>query len=39
MQDVLYVNEREVWLVDLEPTLGIELRKIRPVVVLRKFSK
>jgi mRNA interferase MazF len=33
-----WIHEREVWLVDLEPTIGIELRKIRPAVVLRKFS-
>lgn len=33
-----FVHEREIWLVDLEPTLGVELRKIRPCLVLRKFS-
>ena len=34
-----FINESEIWLVDLEPTKGIEIQKIRPCVVLRKFSK
>lgn len=35
----MYINEKEIWLVDLEPSKGIELQKIRPCLVLRKYSK
>jgi mRNA interferase MazF len=35
----IYINEKEVWLVSLEPTKGIELQKSRPCLVIRKFSK
>jgi mRNA interferase MazF len=27
-------KKREIWLVNLEPTLGVEIKKIRPVVVI-----
>ena len=33
------IHEREIWLVDLEPTKGIELQKMRPCLVIRKFNK
>ncbi len=35
----MYIHEKEIWLVDLEPTIWIEIKKIRPCLVLRKFSK
>ena len=35
----MYIHEREIWLVDLEPSKGIEIQKIRPCLVLRKYSK
>ena len=34
-----FIHERHIWLVDLEPTKGIEMRKVRPCLVLRKFSQ
>ena len=39
MKNLKSVHEREVWLIDFEPTRGIEIQKIRPAVVIRKFSK
>ncbi len=34
-----YIDERKVWLVDLDPTKGVEIQKTRPCIVLRKISK
>jgi len=31
-------NRSEIWLVNLDPTLGSEIRKIRPVVVISSDS-
>lgn len=33
-----YIHEREIWLVDLEPTKGIEMQKVRPCLVERVFN-
>jgi len=33
-----YIHEREIWLVDLEPTKGVEIKKVRPCLIMRKFS-
>ena len=30
----IFPKKREIWLVNLEPTLGVEIKKIRPVVVI-----
>ena len=32
------VSRREIWLVNLDPTLGAEIRKTRPVVVVNSDS-
>ncbi|MDE0398537.1 MAG: type II toxin-antitoxin system PemK/MazF family toxin [Candidatus Poribacteria bacterium] len=32
------VRRREIWLVNLDPTLGAEIRKTRPVVVMNSDS-
>lgn len=34
-----YIHEREIWLVDLEPTKGIEMQKVRPCLVERVFNQ
>jgi len=34
----MYINEREIWLVDFCPTKGIEISKVRPVLIIKKFS-
>ncbi len=34
-----YIHERDICLIDLNPTKGIEMQKIRPCIVLKKFSK
>ena len=36
---IKYIHEKEVWLVYLELTKGIEVKKIRPCIVIRKFSE
>lgn len=33
-----FARESEIWLVDLEPTKGIEIKKVRPCLILKKFS-
>lgn len=38
MKKISFIHERQIWLVNLDPTEGIELRKVRPCLVLRKFS-
>ena len=35
----MFIHKRQVWLVDLEPSKGIEIQKKRPCLVLCKFSK
>jgi len=35
---IKYIHEREIYIVDLDPSKGIEMRKIRPCLVLRKFN-
>ena len=39
-QEILLMNvsRREIWLVNLDPTLGAEIRKTRPVVVVNSDS-
>ena len=34
-----HVHEREIWLVDLNPTKGIEMKKMRPCLILKKFNQ
>jgi mRNA interferase MazF len=33
-----YPKRSEIWLVNLEPTLGVEIKKIRPAIVLSSDS-
>ena len=33
-----YISERDIWLINLNPTKGIEIQKVRPCLVLKKFS-
>lgn len=30
----MYINEKEIWLVNLNPTKGIEMQKICPCLIL-----
>jgi mRNA interferase MazF len=39
MKKIKYIHEREVWMLDLKPTKGIEMQKIRPCLVLRVFNQ
>ena len=34
-----YIRERDIWMVDLDPTVGIEIQKTRPCLILRVVSK
>ncbi|MCY7333342.1 MAG: type II toxin-antitoxin system PemK/MazF family toxin [Pseudanabaena sp. CAN_BIN31] len=38
MSTIVKPNRSEIWLVNLDPTLGSEIRKIRPVVVISSDS-
>jgi len=38
-RNIKTIHEREIWLVDLDPTKGIEIQKMRPCLIFRKFNK
>jgi mRNA interferase MazF len=39
IERIKFIHEKEIWLVDLNPAKGIEMQKIRPCLVMKKFSK
>lgn len=34
-----YINEKEIHWIELNPTKGIEMKKMRPCLVLKRFSQ
>ncbi len=38
MKKTNYIHDREIHLVNLDPTKGIEMQKVRPCLVLRKYN-
>ncbi len=39
MKKIIHYKKAEIWMINLNPTLGIEMQKIRPCLILRVYSR